>query len=214
MNEISGLTSTEAVRLLRHTLEQLELHLDDPDGSSLTGQGMLEATRDRLSTLYALVVNLIPAPTDPRLTAECPRCTTCSEAIVWSESRQSWTHRDYPQALHAVTMPEQLSAVALVALDEWGRSRCQEIGNYVDTGEPYQCALVADHASDCDPLPVYPDATEPAPEPSAARQDTRDDDGRWLTGSDPCPRGCSHVLMAHRTDVGCVTCDCQHGITR
>jgi hypothetical protein len=94
MTEITGLTSKDAMALLRHTLEQLEIHMEDPDESSLSGQGMLEVTRDRLSTLYALVVNLIPAPTDPRLTAQCPRCAECAEPIVWSEVRQIWTHRD------------------------------------------------------------------------------------------------------------------------
>lgn len=96
MSEIepTGMTSKDAMGLLRRTLEQLEIHLEDPDGSSLTGQGMLEITRDRLSTLYALVVNLIPAQTDPRLTVEFPRCAECSEPIVWSEVRQVWTHRD------------------------------------------------------------------------------------------------------------------------
>jgi hypothetical protein len=102
MTEISGLTSADAMALLRHTLEQLEVHLDDPDGHSLSSYGMLEVTRDRLSTLYALVVNLIPAPNDSRVTAACPRCTTCSEPIVWSESRQDWTHRNFVPVPHAV----------------------------------------------------------------------------------------------------------------
>jgi hypothetical protein len=106
MTEISGLTSADAMRLLRHTLEQLETHLDDPDEHSLSGHGMLEVTRDRLSTLYALVVNLIPAPNDSRVTAACPRCTTCSEPIVWSESRQDWTHRNFVPVPHAVTTTE------------------------------------------------------------------------------------------------------------
>ena len=165
MSEIEpvGMSHPEAMRLLRHTLEQLEIHLDDPDGSSLSGQGMLEATRDRLSTLYALLVSLVPAPADPRFSAECPRCFTCSEPILWSESRQNWTHRNYVAVPHAVT-----------------------------TQQP---------------------APERQPEPVAGRwEDTRDDDGRWLSGASGCPRGCGHVLMAHRTDVGCVTCDCEHGI--
>ena len=55
-----------------------------------------------------------------------------------------------------------------------------------------------------------PAALEQQPAPTWT--DTRDDDGRWLTGATGCPEGCSHVLMTHRTDVGCVTCDCQHGI--
>lgn len=164
MSEIEpvGMSHPEAMRLLRHTLEQLEIHLDDPDGSSLSGQGMLEATRDRLSTLYALLVSLVPAPTDPRFTPECPRCSDCSEPIVWSESRQDWTHRNYVAVPHAVTTAEPAPARSGDNITAW--------------------------------------------------QDTRDDDGRWLTGSDPCPRGCAHVLMAHRSDVGCISCDCQHGI--
>lgn len=105
--------------------------------------------------------------------------------------------------------------VALEPTDQWGRPRCQEIRNYVDTGAAYQCALIEDHAGDCDPLPVWPDTVPLASEqPAAGRwQDTRDDDGRWLAGSDPCPAGCPHVLMAHRSDVGCISCDCEHGIT-
>lgn len=96
MSEIEpvGVSSAEAMRLLRHTLEQLELHLEDPQGSSLTAPLLLEITRDRLSTLYALMVNLVPAPTDPRFSAEFPRCVECSAPIVWSEVRQIWTHRD------------------------------------------------------------------------------------------------------------------------
>ena len=96
MSEVEpvGISHAESMRLLRHTLEQLELHLEDPDGSSLTSQGMLEVTRDRLSTLYALAVNLIQAPGDARFSAECPRCAECSEPIVWSEVKQVWTHRD------------------------------------------------------------------------------------------------------------------------
>lgn len=97
--------------------------------------------------------------------------------------------------------------VTLEPTDAWGRPRCQQIGTYVDAPEQYQCALIADHAGGCDPLPEIPN-----PEPAAAWQDTRDDDGRWLIGAIGCPEGCGHVLMTHRTDVGCVTCDCQHGI--
>lgn len=48
--------------------------------------------------------------------------------------------------------------LSLAAIDEWGRPRCQEIGNYVDTGAAYQCAMVTGHDGECDPLPVYPDA--------------------------------------------------------
>lgn len=188
MSEIEpvGMSHPEAMRLLRHTLEQLEIHLDDPDGSSLSGQGMLEATRDRLSTLYALLVSLVPAPSDPRFTAECPRCSTCSEPIVWSESRQDWTHRNFVPVPHAVTTAEPAP-----------ERRSDGPWDVVQNPAPQ---VYAEHV-----------AREVAA--GGSRQDTRDDDGRWLTGSDRCPRGCSHVLMAHRTDVGCVTCDCQHGIT-
>jgi hypothetical protein len=61
-----------------------------------------------------------------------------------------------------------------------------------------------------------PDLSEPTPAMQALEpapwQDTRSDDGRWLSGSDACPR-CPHVVMAHRSDVGCISCDCQHGFT-
>ncbi len=93
--ETARLTGADAVLLLRHTLGQLEAHLRDPDGdSSLPAAWMLEATRDRLSTLYALVVGLIPTSDDLRCTPACPRCAECAEPIVWSEARQIWTHRD------------------------------------------------------------------------------------------------------------------------
>jgi hypothetical protein len=87
-------TREGAMELLHHTLEQLEIHLEDPDGSSLSGQGMLEITRDRISTLYSLLVTLTPAPTDPRFTAECPRCLDCDEPIVFSAVKEIWVHRN------------------------------------------------------------------------------------------------------------------------
>jgi hypothetical protein len=100
---------------LQEAFADLEQHMDNPDGSRLSSQGMLELTRDRLASLAAMLF----APGMP--------------PVVRLEPAATWT-------------------------------------------------------------------------------DTRDDDGRWLAGSDPCPRGCSHVLMAHRSDVGCISCDCQHGI--
>lgn len=218
MTEITGLTSTDAMSLLRHTLEQLEVHLDDPDGSSLSGQGMLEVTRDRLSTLYALVVNLIQPSGDSRLTPACPRCTTCSEPIVWSESRGNWTHRNYVAVPHAVTPP------APAAEQATPRGRLQEVAEELaelpeicrDLVGP-RCGEAVDRARDARRIvreileqPALAAAPEATPAPWV---DTRDDDGRWLTGSDPCPAGCPHVLMAHRSDVGCISCDCQHGIT-
>ena len=150
---------------LQEAFADLERHMDDPDNSRLSAQGMLELTRDRLASLTA--------------------------------------------ALFAPGMPPIIrpAAPTLEPTDAWGRPRCQEIGTYVDTPERYQCALVAEHEGECDPLPVWPDAVPPA----STWTDTRDDDGRWLAGQSGCPRGCGHVLMAHRTDVGCVSCDCQHG---
>lgn len=44
--------------------------------------------------------------------------------------------------------------------------------------------------------------------------DTRTDDALWLTqGHDPspCPFRCPHLVSQHRTDVGCVFCDCTYG---
>lgn len=49
------------------------------------------------------------------------------------------------------------STPLLAATDDWGRPRCQRIGTYVDVDETYQCALVAGHEGECDPLPIYPD---------------------------------------------------------
>lgn len=89
-----GISGAETLRLVRHTLEQLELHLGEAELDRLSDRVLLEVTRDRISTLYALMVNLIDAPGDARLSAECPRCAECCEPIVWSEVKQVWTHRD------------------------------------------------------------------------------------------------------------------------
>lgn len=56
-----------------------------------------------------------------------------------------------------------MNEITLQPTDEWGRPRCQLIGTYVDADEDFQCALVENHAGNCDPLPVYPDA-EPTAE--------------------------------------------------
>lgn len=40
--------------------------------------------------------------------------------------------------------------------------------------------------------------------------DTRADDSLWLTEKAPCAL-CEHPVSAHRTDVGCVSCDCTYG---
>jgi hypothetical protein len=51
----------------------------------------------------------------------------------------------------------------------------------------------------------------PAAEPGA---DSRSDETLWLTADEngpDCPRGCEHEISAHRSDVGCVLCDCIHG---
>jgi hypothetical protein len=52
------------------------------------------------------------------------------------------------------------SSTPLVATDEWGRPRCQQVGVYADVDEFFQCAMVADHDGDCDPLPIQPSADE------------------------------------------------------
>jgi hypothetical protein len=218
VTEITGLTSADAMTLLSHTLGQLEAHLDDPDGSNLSGQGMLQATRDRLSTLYALVVNLIQAPGDSRLTPAAPRCSDCSEPIVWSESRQNWTHRNFVAVPHAVTTRERTPEPAPAAESSRPapRGKLEELAEELeelpeicrDLVGP-RCGEAVDRARDARRLVRELRSDTPAPR----WEDTRADDGRWLAGSDACPRGCSHVLMAHRSDVGCISCDCQHGIS-
>ncbi len=55
---------------------------------------------------------------------------------------------------------ESPSAIVLKPTDDWGRPRCQQIGTYVDADAKFQCAMVAGHNGDCDPLPIYPDAAE------------------------------------------------------
>lgn len=59
--------------------------------------------------------------------------------------------------IEVVAPAANLIAELLVeATDDWGRPRCQQIDTYVDVDETYQCALVAGHDGDCDPLPVWP----------------------------------------------------------
>lgn len=109
---------------IQEAFADLESHMEDPDNSRHSSQGILELTRDRLATLAAM----------PYMPGAIP-----------------------PAAMTSAPAP-------LESTDQWGRPRCQQIENYVDTGAPYQCALVEDHAGECDPLPIYPDA-EPAAEP-------------------------------------------------
>lgn len=56
--------------------------------------------------------------------------------------------------------PSQSSGPVLVPVDEWGRARCQQIGVYADVDEFFQCAMVAGHDGECDPLPEQPTAEE------------------------------------------------------
>lgn len=85
-----------AAALLQQTFADLDRHMDDPDASNLSGQGMLELTRDRLATLAAMMFA-------PKPVTALPQCRDCSGVIVWSTSRNGWTHRDFTPVAHAVT---------------------------------------------------------------------------------------------------------------
>lgn len=60
----------------------------------------------------------------------------------------------------ALPRPAFTSSTPLVATDDWGRPRCQEIGVYADVDEFFQCAMTVGHDGDCDPLPIQPSADE------------------------------------------------------
>lgn len=57
-------------------------------------------------------------------------------------------------------MQEGAGPIDLKPVDQWGRRRCQEVHTYVDDPGMYQCAMVAGHAGECDPLPVEPESGE------------------------------------------------------